>query len=247
MWLKADRPGLQILLRTVLPRSIDPATGRPLTALLRGSGYTQAGNWQQLRIDSVPQLLERQVRVLRAQHGPQVDDHEAYIDRVLLNVYGGPGTTSVSIDDLEVLGLVRRSGSESLSGGRGRQSDVPAERLPSTRTVAIPASTSSLGAVARLSGSGLVLGDKPFFPRLIEYRGEPLERLKALGFNGVRLTTVPPAELLAEAAALGHVADGAAPLVARDRSPHGPRGGRKARQRVRPGVGLGLGAGTFHA
>ncbi len=138
--------------------------------------------------------------MLRAQHGPQVDDHEAYIDRVLLNVYGGPGTTTVSIDDLEVTGIVGRSGAESFAGGprRATSTDASAERLPSTR--AVSASATASGAVARLSGSGLVLGDKPFFPRLIEYRGEPLERLKALGFNGVRLTTTAPStELLSEA------------------------------------------------
>ncbi|MBI3836940.1 MAG: hypothetical protein HY288_03275, partial [Planctomycetia bacterium] len=91
VWLKADRPGLQILARVVLPRSSDPRSGNPLSTLIRGTGYTQVGAWQQLRIENVPQLLERQVRVLRTQFGPQVDAREAYVDRVLLNVYGGPG------------------------------------------------------------------------------------------------------------------------------------------------------------
>ena len=40
------------------------------------------------------------------QLGPQVDDREAYLDAVLLNVYGGPGTTNVWIDDLDVAGHV---------------------------------------------------------------------------------------------------------------------------------------------
>ena len=43
------------------------------------------------------------------QLGPQVDDREAYLDAVLLNVYGGPGATNVWIDDLEVAGHVPRS------------------------------------------------------------------------------------------------------------------------------------------
>ncbi len=199
VWLQADRPGLQILVRAVLPNSIDPVSGKPLTTLLRGSGYTQAGNWQQLRIDNLPRLLERQVRVLRAQHGPQVDDREAYVDRVLLNVYGGPGMTTVSIDDLEVTGIVGRPTFEPFAApsSRSRLPDSAAERLPSTSATAPP---NAVGAGARLSGTGLVVGERPFFPRLIEYRGEPLERLKALGFNGVRLTTAPTAELLREAA-----------------------------------------------
>ena len=52
-----------------------------------------------------------QVRVLRLQLGPGVDAREAYVDQVLLNVYGGPGTTNVWIDDLEIAGYA-----ESLPG-----------------------------------------------------------------------------------------------------------------------------------
>src|SRR5262249_4465451 len=102
VWLKSDRAGLQILARAVLPRTADPRTGKPLSTLIQGSGYTQVGNWQQLRIENLPRLLERQVRILRTQFGPQVDPREAYIDRVVLNVYGGPGTTNAWIDELEV-------------------------------------------------------------------------------------------------------------------------------------------------
>ena len=40
------------------------------------------------------------------QLGPQVDDREAYLDAVLLNVYTGPGVSNVWIDDLEVAGHV---------------------------------------------------------------------------------------------------------------------------------------------
>jgi hypothetical protein len=205
VWVKADRPGLQILVRVVLPRSTDPRTGRPMTALIAGSGYTQVGAWQQLRVDNFPQLLERQVRVLRAQNGPQVDAHEAYLDRVLLNIYGGPGSTSVSIDDLEITGYVGRpsAAGNPPAGNRATLVAAASERLPST-SAALPAETSrSSGAAARLSGAGLMIGDKPFFPRMIEYRGEPLERLKALGFNAVRLATTPDAALLRDAANSG--------------------------------------------
>ncbi len=106
MWVKADRAGLQILVRAVLPRSQDPRKGGPLTTLLAGSGYTQVGSWQQLQIDNLPQRIERQLRVLRTQFGPSVDAREAYIDQVVLNAYGGPGTTNVWIDDLELTGAV---------------------------------------------------------------------------------------------------------------------------------------------
>ncbi len=114
VWIRADRPGLQILARVVLPHLIDPKTRQPTTVLIRTERqYTQVGVWEQLRIENTPLLLERQVRVLRRQLGHDVDPHEAYMDQVWLNVYGGPGVTNVAIDDLEVSGII----SPNLNGG----------------------------------------------------------------------------------------------------------------------------------
>ncbi len=193
VWIKADRPGLQILARVVIPRTKDPATGQPLTTLVSGSGYTQVGNWQQLRLDNVPQQLERQVRVLRAQHGPSVDGHEAFIDRAVLNIYGGPGTTTVLIDDLEVSGFVGATGGTAAPATKKPASSPFAERLPGAdRTVP---DESTRPAAARLSGTGLMVGDQPLFPRLLEYRGEPLSLVRSLGFNGIWMST-PPREAL---------------------------------------------------
>ena len=115
VWIKSDRPGAQLAARIVLPRSLDPHTGRPVTAIVTGSGYTDVGRWQQLRIEHIPRLLTRQVHLLRMQLGPQVDDREAFLDVLLLNVYGGPGTTSVWIDDLDVVGYVASQPGQSSS------------------------------------------------------------------------------------------------------------------------------------
>ena len=104
VWVKADRPNLYLAVRVVLPRTTDPRSGRPVVTILAGPGYTDVGRWQQLRLGSIPTLLTRQVHLLRMQLGPQVDGREAYVDAVLLNVYGGPGKTNVWIDDLAVAG-----------------------------------------------------------------------------------------------------------------------------------------------
>ncbi|HEX4142992.1 MAG TPA: hypothetical protein VHY91_05540 [Pirellulales bacterium] len=202
VWIKADRPGLQILARVVFPRTKDPATGQPLTTLVSGSGYTQVGSWQQLRLDNLPQQLERQVRVLRAQHGPGVDGHEALVDRVLLNVYGGPGTTTVLVDDLEVNGFVGATAGGTAAPPNGSATKGAfAERLPGAdRTVP---DEKTRPAAARLSGTNLMVGDHPFFPRLLEYRGEPLTLVKSLGFNGIWMATPPRPALLSEAAVVG--------------------------------------------
>jgi hypothetical protein len=106
VWIKADRPGLQILARVMLPRIIDPRTRQPTAVFIRGTSYAQVGIWERLRVENFPLEIERQLRVLRWQLGHDVDARGAYLDQVWLNVYGGPGTTNVAIDDLEVVGIV---------------------------------------------------------------------------------------------------------------------------------------------
>ena len=109
LWVKSDRSAVQMLARIVLPRTIDSKTGKPVTTLVAGTSYTDTGRWQELRITDMPRLLERQIRFLHGRLGPNVDGREAYVDAVLLNVYGGPGVTNVWIDDLDVSGYVSMS------------------------------------------------------------------------------------------------------------------------------------------
>jgi hypothetical protein len=199
VWLKADRPGLQIVARVVLPRSKHPRTLEPLTTLIRGADYKQVGAWQQLRIDNLPRLLESQVHVLRVQFGPQVDPREAYVDRILLNVYGGPGATNVWIDDLEVAGVVAPERAGEVAE---RRADESGPLLLAANGAAIRPGGPPAPRV-ELRSRLLLLDGKPFFPRVIEYRGDSLARLKALGFNAVRVSQPPTPELLAEAAAEG--------------------------------------------
>jgi hypothetical protein len=203
VWLRSDRPGLQLLARVVLPRTIDPSTNRPATMLVPGDSYTKVGIWQQLAIRELPLRVERQTRVLRTTLGPGVDAREAFVDQLVLNVYGGPGITSVWIDDLEITGVVARTSvANGAMQGNGEArlaaSETPLpERLPATWE-ATNAADNSVPEV-RLQGNVLLVGGKPFFPRMVHYRGEPLELLKRLGFNVVRVPTLPTIELLDEA------------------------------------------------
>ena len=106
VWVKSDRPGVQLAARIVLPRTTDPRTGRPVATIIAGESYSEVGHWQQLHLTDIPRLLTRQVHYLRTQLGPNVDPREAYLDAVLLNVYSGSGTSDVWIDDLDVAGHV---------------------------------------------------------------------------------------------------------------------------------------------
>ncbi|MFV2069042.1 MAG: hypothetical protein ACC645_18910, partial [Pirellulales bacterium] len=194
VWVRTNRPGVRLLVRVALPRSRDPKTGQPTTTLLIGSASRQPGQWEPLRLSQIPQQLERRVRVVRAQLGPQIDAREAYIDQVLLNVYCGAGPTTVSIDDLVMEGNI----------------SPPVTHLPNTNQAEVLANGQRLPAVGgggsrsalrkvEMRGAVLVVGGRPLFPRVIEYQGEPLAVLKQLGFDMVRLSRPPTRTLLREA------------------------------------------------
>ena len=51
LYLRADRPSLQLLARVVFPRSLDPGTRQPVTALLQGDLYTDVGEWQAYKFE----------------------------------------------------------------------------------------------------------------------------------------------------------------------------------------------------
>src|SRR5204863_4745044 len=124
LFVKADRPSVQLMARVVFPRSIDRGSGQPITSLLRGDQYSDVGQWQQLTIRDIGRLLEQETRSLRTQFGSEVDPREAYIDLIVLNGYSGPGNIDVWIDDLEIDGYVN------LDVGW----DQRAERAPAHRT-----------------------------------------------------------------------------------------------------------------
>ncbi|MCC6123698.1 MAG: hypothetical protein IT426_01945 [Pirellulales bacterium] len=205
VWIRSDRPGMSLSANVVLPRTIDPRTNKPLVTNVAGeAAYNDVGRWQQLRIADLQKLVARQVRALRLQLGPHIDDREAYLDALLLNVYGGPGVTNVWIDDLDVAGYVSlnaatrgqvvaslpRIGGPSGNNPRGAP-NFPATAEPPKRFD------------VKLTGSVLSVDGRPIFPRAIEHQGEPLAALKQLGFNAVWLKRLPTQELLEEADRLG--------------------------------------------
>ena len=208
VWIKADRPGLQVLARVVLPRSFDPRSGRPAYVLIPGSSYRNTGNWQQLHVDDLSRLVVRYVRVLRSQLGPNIDDREAYLDRIVLNIYGGAGVTNVCIDDLDIAGYVARpQGAGEPVGGqvtavrRDAAAAGTSERYAPAVAHPYPAilGRAAPPAKATLVGSVLLTEGRPFFPRIIQYQGEPLEFLSRVGFNTLWLAQPPSPDLMAEA------------------------------------------------
>lgn len=187
LYLKADRASLQFLARVVFPRSIDPGTRQPITAFLRGDIYTDVGEWQELAVRDAARLVEREAVQKRTVFGSEFDPAEAYVDLLVINAYSAPGNVELWIDDLEVQGYVN------LDGDAAR----PDAGL-AARPTATPAPPD-----AQLQGSLLLVRGRPFAPRIIQHQGEPLEWLKSLGFNAVKLNASPSPEQLNEARRLG--------------------------------------------
>ncbi len=185
VWIRSDRRGIQVLGRIVLPNSLDPQSGLPDTLLVPGEIYQSQGQWRELTLTKTPKHFRDRLRVLRARVERPVDPRGAYLEAVVLNVYGGPGTTQIWIGDMSMQGAIR-----------------PLEPLP-TRDGPATAAQRRISAGPELRVSRLSVDGKPFFPRIIDHRGEPFELLERLGFNTIHLPQLPSPEQQDEARRLG--------------------------------------------
>ena len=188
--VKASQPGIQVYARVVLPNSNHPDTGEQLTVLLAGTQTTTGNNWQTLTVgganSDVRKLFEQQLWVLRRKHlGLTIDERDAYIDRLIVNIYTLPGTHRVSLTEPIVKGVV---GANELANAVAMTTqpfmDLAVKQV-SLQSDDDDRSTASL----RRDGTVLELRGEPFFPRIVQYNGETFEYLKSLGFNTIQLAT----------------------------------------------------------
>jgi len=198
-WVKANRPGVQLLARLVLPRERNPNNlDEPLTTLLRGDLYQPVSRWQRLELRRPAKQAGQQQQIMRAQLKRDVDFTDAYIDRLLLNVYAGPGLTEVWIDDLEVGPVVAATpASPPLPPAAGGRVGVrtsrpvpPVKLLPPGDTPRQP----SRNALVEMDRGQLLVNGKPFFFRGIRHSDTPLQTLRDAGFNTIWVdyTSPPP-------------------------------------------------------
>jgi hypothetical protein len=212
VWVKANRPGISLRCRAILPRERDPKNlQQPLSILLTGDTYQLVGRWQQLTLRQPVKRLREQQQLLRAERKTDIVIADAYIDQIVLNVYGGPGRTEVHTDDLEVGPL---SENRPIVGTLPPPNTTPG--IGSPGVPAIPASPGSVGMPGvpffpskadevQLKGSParLLVGGERFFVRGIRHTGTPLKALHEAGFNTVWLDESTPAGLIEDAVNLG--------------------------------------------
>jgi hypothetical protein len=204
VWVKATRPGVQLRARVVFPKEPDPAHPEaPLTTLILGETYEKPRQWQKLGLNDVPALLGKQLPVLQTKIGRAVNSTGAYVDRLVLNVYTGPGTADVWIDDLDI-GPVKppETTAPGAPGVPVKQGRVPGDPVGGPR-----------GRLATQQGGQLLVDGKGFFFRAVRHTGTPLYVLRQAGFDAVWVPSDVSPEVLDEANREGWLVIPAAPLA----------------------------------
>jgi hypothetical protein len=202
VWVKSTRAGIQLRARVVFPKEQDPARPEaPLTALLTGDTYEKekVRQWQKLTLTDVPALVGKQLPILQTKIGRAVNSAGAYIDRLVLNLYTGPGTADTWIDDLEI-GPVK----------------APEGAAPGAPGVPVKRPKEPGGPRGRLSsqqGGQLFVDNKPFFFRAVRHTGAPLHVLRQAGFDALWVPADVTDDVLAEANREGWLVVPAAPPV----------------------------------
>jgi hypothetical protein len=206
VWLKSNRPGVQLFCRAVLPRERDPAdVAQPLTVLLRCEPY-QSTRWKLVTLRQPVKRLQEQQQLLRHQLGRDVVVADAYIDRLILNVYDGPGLADVWVDDLEVGPVLDPRPPAAAPPRPGVAPARPASRRP---------------AEVHLVGNKLSVRGERFFIRGIRHTGTPLSVLRQAGFNTVWLDESAPPRVIEDATRLGFLLVPTLSLPGADSAPGG--------------------------
>ncbi len=197
LWLKANKAGIQLQARLVLPKERNPKQlDEPLTVILPGETYQITRRWQKLAIANPVKLMKDQQQLLRAQFRRDIDLTDAYIDRLILNLYAGPGEIGAYIDDLEIgpVKPIQPPQPKLTSPGPGATATMPKPSAPLIRN--------ARGITVRMEQDKLLVGEQPFFFRAIRYTDAPLKTLRDAGFNTVWFDVNVPTERIEEA--IGH-------------------------------------------
>jgi hypothetical protein len=192
LWVKSNRPGVQLLARVVLPNEADPGSLQDRrTTLIRGDIYRgPPGRWKRLELGRAVNLLRQQQQMMQAQLKRAVNVTDAYIDALLVNVYGGPGVSEVWIDGLE-MGPV-------LEPPPGQLTSRPSG--PAMLGQAAPARPAPL---VEFNGTHLTVDGRRLFFRGIRHTDTPMEVLREAGFNTIFCEADVDPQAVRQAANLG--------------------------------------------
>jgi hypothetical protein len=169
VWVKSKRPGIRLRARLVLPQMPNPQ--RPeeaLTVLLDGETHKDIDNWQRLEFSALPKLVREKQTQLGLQFGKEIILDEAFIDQIVLNVYAGPGTNTLWIDEISI-------------------GPVLEDKSAATKNRSVGVTAALRSGVVELNRDQLTVDGRRFLIRGIRATDTPLEVLKRVGFNTVFL------------------------------------------------------------
>jgi len=199
LWVKATRPGVQLLARMVLPHTRnDNSLDEYTTTLIKGDTLRTAGSWWRLELHNPVALARQQQALLQASLKKPVNIKDAYIDALIVNVYTGPGQTELWIDDLEVGPLLEPRSPFQTAGREGGAAGPQA--APAARQKGTP---SNRPVLVEQSQEQLLLDGKRFLMRAIRYSDTPLKTLRDAGFNTLYVDATTSPTVIQEAVDLG--------------------------------------------
>jgi hypothetical protein len=197
IWVRANRPGVQLFARIVLPKERDPGNPTtPLTVLAPGEKLSlSGGRWQRLEVRKLPKLLDDERQRLRTRLNKDIDITDAYIDQLVLNLYTGPGPTEVWIDDLELTPVTA-----AVDPNVSVQSEARSKAAPP----APPMGVRPIGpSPVEFQRDQLRVNGRPVLLRGIRHTDTPLKALRDAGLNTLLFPDATPSAVAGEAAQLG--------------------------------------------
>jgi hypothetical protein len=194
LWVRSSRPGIQLRARVVLPKERNPdQISEPMTVILKGETLTLTNHWQPLKLGPAVKLAKQEQQLMRARLNRDVDFTDAYVDRLILNLYTQPGLIDVYIDDLEI-GPVESDRAPDAPEKSGVTIGTPTANDPGR-----PTARPDRAVPVELRREKLLVGGKPFFFRAIRPDETPLKTLRDAGFNTLIVDANAPNDLLDEA------------------------------------------------
>ncbi|MFV0443892.1 MAG: hypothetical protein ACK5Q5_10005 [Planctomycetaceae bacterium] len=170
VWVRCNRPGLQLGVRIVFPSQVDPRseTKQLLTADFWGESCLNTHRWQRLSCRTTDAEVRQLLSRLRSQIGgalatTDIDTHGMSVDQVLLRHALEAGESEYALDTLQLSPFID----------------------PAANGTEIVQTKAEQAIVAPVTmGDGRLLRDgRPYFPVFTRYHGEPLEQLRQSGFN----------------------------------------------------------------
>ncbi len=185
LWVHSNRAGVKLLARIVYPRIRNPKQiDEPITRLVELDTYkAPAGGWQKLILKRADDIIKEQKQALRLEMKGDPDISDAYIDRLVMNLYTGPGEIEVFLDNLEI-GPIKPGSAPPVVGPK--KTDI----IPKKNAGAVP---------VEFNRGQITVGDKPVFPRFIRYSSTPMQALREAGFNALSMGPEISPEILEDA------------------------------------------------